>query len=298
MARPKPFIDLRHPTPKSTDAAQLYLAEAGVAADNEIDVVQGALALALLEAPHADIVGYAAHLNLLARECSDAAQALDPDLRGPKVVQARIGVINQILFDEHGYDGDRATYDDLRNANLFHVIDRRRGLPIALAILYLHMANSQRWPCSGTNFPGHFLCWMGGDGSDWAFVDPFHRGRICNEAELDRRVKASFGADAKLDADHLAPANARDILLRLQNNLKSRLVSAKNDTAALEVLRRMLLVAPMQLGLIDEAASCCQRLGQLQLALEFYARGAALATERGTRERFKAAARSATSKLN
>ena len=146
-----------------------------------------------------------------------------------KLVHARITAINQILFDEHGYDGDRASYDDVRNANLFHVIDRRRGLPISLAILYLHMASSQGWPCSGTNFPGHFLCWLGGGGDDWAFVDPFHRGRLCTEMELDRRIKAAFGADAKLDAQHLAPASARDALLRLQNNIKSRLIEAQND---------------------------------------------------------------------
>lgn len=297
MARAKPFIDLRNPSPKTAGEARLYLAEAGLLADNEIDVVQASLALALLDMPHADSVAYAAHLGLLARECTEAAKRIDAGLSGNKLVHARVGAINQILFDEHGYDGDHSSYDDVRNANLFHVIDRRKGLPIALAILYLHMARSQGWPCSGTNFPGHFLCWIGG-GNDWAFVDPFHRGRICSEMELDRRIKASFGADAKLDADHLAPASARDMLLRLQNNIKSRLIDANDDEGALDVLRRMMLVAPNQLALIDEAASCCQRLGLLHLALDFYARAAGLATDGGTRERFKAASRAAASKLN
>ncbi|MGE0737078.1 MAG: SirB1 family protein [Alphaproteobacteria bacterium] len=298
MNRLKPFVDLRNPVAKSATEARVFLAESGLQKDNEIDVVQAALAFALLDAPHADIVKYAAHLNLLARECADAAQRIDPAIAGTKLIHARIGAINQILFDEHGYEGDRANYDDLRNANLFHVIDRRKGLPIALAILYLHMARSQGWACSGTNFPGHFLCWIGGKGEEWAFVDPFHRGRICSEMELDRRIKSAFGADAKLNAGHLAPASAREVLLRLQNNIKSRLIDAQNDEAALDVLRRMLLIAPNQLGLIDEAAGCCQRLGQLNLALDFYARAAELATDRATRERFLAAARGATARLN
>jgi len=53
--------------------------------------------------------------------------------------------LTQVMAEEHGYGGDRQHYDDLQNANLIRVIDRRRGLPVALGILYLHAARAQGW---------------------------------------------------------------------------------------------------------------------------------------------------------
>ena len=51
------------------------------------------------------------------------------------------------------YRGDSETYDDTQNADLIRVIRRRRGLPVALGILYLHAARAQGWPAVGLNFP-------------------------------------------------------------------------------------------------------------------------------------------------
>ena len=62
--------------------------------------------------------------------------------------------LNDIILLKHGYSGDELTYDDLQNANLMRVIDRRKGLPVALGILYLHAARAQGWDRSVSAFPG------------------------------------------------------------------------------------------------------------------------------------------------
>ena len=62
------------------------------------------------------------------------------------------------LSGDMAYDGDRLNYDDPGNADFMSVIDRRRGLPVALGILYLHRAaRAAGFQAMGLNTPGHFL---------------------------------------------------------------------------------------------------------------------------------------------
>src|SRR5262249_10859038 len=125
----------------TTADARMLLQDNGRLADADIDLAQSALALAALTHPDASLAFYQQHL--LAEEVarSVAAEAAD----GEVGLAAQIRALNEILFDRHGYQGDRASYDDLQNADLMRVIDRRRGLPIALGILYIHAARAQGW---------------------------------------------------------------------------------------------------------------------------------------------------------
>lgn len=89
-----------------------------------------------------------------------------------------------------GYAGDVLTYDDLQNANLIRVIDRRKGLPVALGILWIHAARARGWRADGLAFPGHFLVRL----EHRVIVDPFNEGRLCDAAFLRRLLRATAGA--------------------------------------------------------------------------------------------------------
>src|SRR5699024_2784910 len=147
-------------------------------------------------------------------------------------LDARIELINSLLFDRYGYEGDHDTYDDLQNADLMRVIDRRRGLPVALGILYLQIARSQEWAAEGLSFPGHFLIRLE-CGAERAIIDPFNEGQLRHPAELRELLKAMAGVEAELNPDHYAPVSNRDVLLRLQNNRKLRLLREHQGEAAL-----------------------------------------------------------------
>ena len=71
----------------------------------------------------------------------------------------------EIVARSYAYRGDSDTYDDLQNADLVRVIERRKGLPVALSILYLHVARAQGWDAEGLAFPAHFLIRVGIDGA-------------------------------------------------------------------------------------------------------------------------------------
>jgi regulator of sirC expression with transglutaminase-like and TPR domain len=239
--------------------AEAILARTAAQEDAEIDLAAAALALAALDRPQVPLARYRAHLAELAQDVAETAgsHAAGPD---------RAAALARVLFERHGYDGDRLTYDDLQNANLMRVIDRRKGLPIALGILMIHAARAQGWDMVGLAFPAHFLVRLE-SGGDRLILDPFGRGRIMGSAELRELLKDVAGEGAELKPSHYEPAGNRAVLLRLQNNLKTRLIQEQKLEAAGRVVMRMLAFAPEEAQLWREAGMIEAHLGNLKRAI-------------------------------
>lgn len=245
--------------------AEAILRRVAALPDEEIDLAEAALALASFDRPQAALEPYRRHLAQLAREVAEAGAIQAADAAGRLGLEAQIRALYAILADRHGYAGDTATYDDLQNANLMEVIDRRRGLPVALGILYIHAARAQDWTIHGLSFPGHFLVRLQ-HGAEQAILDPFHGGRVHEAADLRGLLKAVAGTEAELTPEHYAPVGNRAILLRLQNNIKLRLIQDHRLERAVEVIERMLLFAPDQATLWREAGIIHAQLGSLRAA--------------------------------
>jgi regulator of sirC expression with transglutaminase-like and TPR domain len=243
--------------PDAFDAEQCarYLRELGAAGSPVLPIGEAALALASFERPRVGLSRYRQHLATLARDVGRHAGAAGD-------LAARAHALNEIILLKHGYSGDELTYDDLQNANLMRVVDRRKGLPVALGILYLHTARAQGWESVGLNFPGHFLVRLG-DGAERLILDPFHGGQICEPAMLRELLKATAGQEIELMPEHYAPVSDRDVLLRLQNNLKSRLLQAGRQEHALRVIDTMLMLAPELAELWHESGILHARLGNM-----------------------------------
>src|SRR5437879_3249470 len=213
-----------------------YLRELGAAGSPVLPIGEAALALASFERPRVGLARYRQHLAALGRDVGRHAGAAG-DLAG------RAQALNEIILLKHGYSGDELTYDDLQNANLMRVVDRRKGLPVALGILYLQAARAQGWDAVGLGFPGHFLIRLAAE-AERLILDPFHRGRICDAASLRELLKAMAGQEVELSPEHYAPVADRDVLLRLQNNLKSPLLQAGRHEPAVRTVETMPLLAP------------------------------------------------------
>ena len=232
-------------------------------ADEKINLGEAALALAAPDRPRVGLERYRHHLALLARETTEEAARRGGAASG---LDDRIAALNAVLFDRYGYRGDTLTYDDLQNANLMRVIDRRKGLPVTLGILYLHTARAQGWHMVGLSFPGHFLVRLDHDGRR-AILDPFEKGQVREVADLRELLKAMAGADAELTAAHYEPVANRAILLRLQNNIKLRLIQNGHIDRAVEVVETMLMFAPDQAALWREVGMLHVRLDNLRAAI-------------------------------
>ncbi|MGD1878843.1 MAG: SirB1 family protein [Kiloniellaceae bacterium] len=230
--------------------------------DAEIDVAEAALLLAALDRPQLSLERYHHHLSLVARDVADLAEKEG----AATSLAARVAVLNAVLVERYGYHGDRESYDDLMNANLMRVIDRRRGLPVALGILYLHGARAQGWQISGLGFPGHFLLRLD-LGAQRAIIDPFNNGETRDAAALRGLLKTMAGPSAELRPEHTQPVGCRDVLLRLQNNIKLRHVQEERSADALGTLESMLMIAPERPGLWREAGILHSHLDNMRAAI-------------------------------
>ena len=235
--------------------------------DSEIEPAVAALQFGRLAAPERDWLDASTHLSLLARE----AAAIGAVLTG-RPAEARIGALAGLIHARFGYRGDRETYDDLDNANLIRVIERRRGLPVALGVLWLHCIRAAGWEGWGIDFPGHFLVALGGDQGAGTLIDVFAEGASVGAADLQALLAGITGQPTPLRPGIMRPMAVRDVLLRLQRNLVGRRAAAGDVAGALASLEGMLLIAPdvaphwlqaadlhRVLGQTDEAIACLER---------------------------------------
>ena len=289
---PAAMIDL----PDAFDPEQCarYLREVAALASPILPIGEAALALASFERPRVGLARYRQHLRAIARDVGRHSGA-PGDAREDLAARAR--ALNEIILLKYGYSGDELTYDDLQNANLMRVVDRRKGLPVALGILYLHAARAQGWDSVGLGFPGHFLVRLT-TGAERLILDPFHGGRVCDAASLRELLKAMAGQEVELSPEHYAPVADRDVLLRLQNNLKSRLLQAGRHERALGVVETMLLLAPDLAELWHEAGLLHARQGNLRAGVNALEQFIIRAPEGTARHQAAAILQQLKSKLN
>lgn len=282
-------------------AARKALEAVGQLPDVEIDIAGAALQLARIDAPDEDWHAAARHLTELARE----AVAMARDLPGADLA-ARAGALAGLITGRHRYAGDTDRYDDPANANLIHVIARRRGLPVSLGILWLHCTRAIGWNAHGLDFPGHFLLALEGEttkarakaGPQQTVLDVFAGGIPLDARDLRGLLKRVEGPSAELRPGVLAPMPSRRVLLRLQENIRSRRLAQHDVSGALACTLDMLRIAPDHAVLWREAALMHQRLDQVTAALQCYAKMLELVPEGDAAARARSAIDDLRGRLN
>jgi regulator of sirC expression with transglutaminase-like and TPR domain len=255
----------------------------GDGADEAIDLAEAALLCAADEKGELDLGPSRAHLAAVAAEMRHAA-ALDSLSPSDEKLDACCDALRYVMAEKFGYRGDEETYDDLRNADLTEVIQRRRGLPVALSILYIHAARALGWRIEGLNFPGHFVIRLYGD-RQAALLDPFAGGIARSIQDLRQLLKAQSNDKTELKPEHFAALENRQILIRLQNNIKVRRIQEGDLKGAERALQRMLWIAPAQAELWRESGILNARLENLLAARRALTRYLELAENDQQRQR-------------
>ncbi|NDE90028.1 MAG: hypothetical protein EB059_02655 [Alphaproteobacteria bacterium] len=236
---------------------------AGEAADDHLPIGEVALALAALEDETAALPSYHSFLDMVVRDMLRKGGDLTQD---NPTLDEQILLLRNTLVHHYGFMGDRDSYNSLENANLMRVIDRRKGLPVALGILYLHIARKLKWNMVGLSFPGHFLLRLE-TGGERAILDPFDNCVVRHTIDLRELLKSTQGEEAELLPEHYEPVSDRQVLLRLQNNIKMRHLQHGALEKAIDVLQSMVLFAPHEAMLWRELGLFHGKLGNFKSAI-------------------------------
>ena len=149
------------------------------------------------------------------------------------------------------------------------MLERRTGIPITLAIIYIEVGQALGFDLRGIGFPGHFLVGQfvnhqaaGQRLSEVALIDPF-TGELTDRSRcLENFERASSSAGGRgvsredwpaeqIDA-WFAPATSQQVALRLLENLKQIYLQTQANGQALAALDLQLLVEPQSFELLQQ----------------------------------------------
>jgi regulator of sirC expression with transglutaminase-like and TPR domain len=217
------------------------------------DLAIAALMIARIEFPKLDAGPYLDRLDAIGMEAKQrvAAAAVVPGDAPPRVDPdryARVMALNDYLFNELHFVGNQVQYEDPRNSFLNEVIDRRTGIPITLALLYMEIARRAGLNVEGINFPGHFLlrcrARLGLPYSEDLIIDAFHGGALLSEDACRELLRRHAGDEAVFDSRLLGRATKPQILARMLLNLKRVYVRLHSFPQARDVTELLLAVDP------------------------------------------------------
>ena len=207
------------------------------------DLAAAVLTIARVEYPSLDPEPYLRTIEKMGAEASARIDATDS-------AQDAVRILNEYLYDEMGFRGNREYYDDPRNSFLNEVFDRRTGIPISLAIVYLEVGRRAGLRLEGVNFPGHFLVRaLGAHGTadDELIIDPFHAGAILSEVDCRHLLREYVGENTAFDRGLLATATRQHIVVRMLVNLKRLYVRMRSFPQARATADLLLAVDPSAL---------------------------------------------------
>jgi regulator of sirC expression with transglutaminase-like and TPR domain len=226
------------------------------------DLAVAALMIARIEYPRLEAGPYLDELDSLGREAAKRvaaapSMAADTPANADPVAFARVTALSDYLFREQHFVGNDVQYEDPRNSFLNEVLDRRTGIPITLALVYMEVARRAGVVVEGINFPGHFLVRCPArrglaslnqlDGlvpyRD-LIIDAHHGGALLPEEACRELLRRHAGEDAVWDVHLAGRATKPQILARMLLNLKRVYVRMYSFPQARDATELLLAVDP------------------------------------------------------
>lgn len=229
--------------------------------DDRIDLLRAALTFARFEYPHLDPEVYVKRVHELAARVAARVPATgDPS--------QSIAALNQVLFREEKFRGNSSDYYDPRNSFLNDVLDRRLGIPITLALVYMEVGRRVGFPLVGVGMPGHFLLKHYEPTGCSVIIDAFDRGVILSEDDCKKKLYEIFPGQFTLKPEFLLPVTRHQMLTRMLNNLKTIYFEHRDFRRALQVVDLILVIYPRSPEDVKQRAVLRYNLDDMRGALE------------------------------
>jgi regulator of sirC expression with transglutaminase-like and TPR domain len=184
------------------------------------DLLKGYLLLTRFQYPDLDEDKM---IKEIGRISQDVWLELNPDLTALEQVK----VINHILFDIHGFKGNKTNIQSPDNYYLKNLLESKKGTPLSLGLLYVIIAQSLKLPVFGVDLPRHFILsyndkiqdvYQEGKSDDRVifYINPFNKGALFTRNEIELFIK-QMNLEAK--ESHFQPCNNVRIIKRTINEL-------------------------------------------------------------------------------
>lgn len=195
-----------------------------------------ALTLGLEDYPELDIANYLRRLDTFAAR---AEVLLGRDRSPINVIES----INEVLFIREGLHGNSEDYYDPKNSYLNEVLDRKKGIPITLSIIYIEVARRIGFPIEGVGFPGHFIAKHVLEDRE-ILIDAFNQGKILTVKDCQELLDPMYGGSVPVTPSLLQAMEKKAIITRMLYNLKGIYYQKEAYDKALSIVERILMINP------------------------------------------------------
>jgi regulator of sirC expression with transglutaminase-like and TPR domain len=220
-------------------------------------LLEGALAIAMHQTPDTD-------LGAVDRILQSYADTIRARVRGSQQ-QAVLAHLHEYLFEELGFAGNNDDYYNPQNSYLPAVLKTKRGLPIALSLVYKIVAERIGLRCWGVGLPGHFVVAVECDGANM-LVDAFDRGRLLTSEEAHDRMRETLGEEIEWSDELLEPVSNLHWLTRILQNLLHIFGANRQYHDVAAMLEMEMVLWPKQTHLQRDLALVLARIGMSQPA--------------------------------
>jgi regulator of sirC expression with transglutaminase-like and TPR domain len=157
----------------------------------------------------------------------------------PGTPEADATALARYLAEDQGFDGSDG--GDAESALFTAVLDRKRGRPVTLSMLYVAIARRVHIPAFPIGLPGRVVVGIGG-GERPVVLDPGRRGRRLDAEELDRQIRQATADQLSFRRSMLRASPTPNVVRRHLNDLASAYVREHRAADALWATELKLLL--------------------------------------------------------
>jgi regulator of sirC expression with transglutaminase-like and TPR domain len=150
------------------------------------------------------------------------------ELSSERTALEKVKVINHILFDVHGFTGNKTNIDAPQNLFLNNLLESKKGNHLTIGMLYSIVAQKLGIPIFGINLPEHFVLAyvdeihdekikLANEKEVLFYINPFNKGAVFTKREIEIFIK-----HLKISSNpaFFEPCDNVTILIRLFENMK------------------------------------------------------------------------------
>jgi regulator of sirC expression with transglutaminase-like and TPR domain len=179
----------------------------------------------------------------------------------------KLNEISEYFFSELGFSGNVKNYYDHKNSFINEVLNRRQGIPITLAIVYMEIASKLGIDVAGVGMPGHFLV-RAKDKTETFYIDVFNKGTVLSKDECEEMFNDHVSTSSTWDDRYLLPVDDKYIIVRLLRNLKYIYLDEGENKKAYEVIDLIVGLEPDNAFEVRDRGMIGFRIGYQKQSIE------------------------------